>query len=96
VRGAIAALRHRGRHLQLGLLGREIEVDFDQVLFKELAVTGSISSRDVSWRRAIAMIERGDIRPGALVSSVLPLARWEEAFALHEGRRGLKILFAPE
>lgn len=96
VRDSIAALRRQGRFLQLGLLGREMQLDFDQVLLKELAVTGSISSRDVSWRRAIAMIERGEIRPGALVSSVFPLEQWEEAFAMHRGRTGLKILFSPQ
>jgi hypothetical protein len=42
------------------------------------------------------MIERGEVRPGALVSSVFPLGDWEAAFAMHAGRAGLKILFQPE
>ncbi len=96
VRAGIDALRRQGRFLQLGLLGREMQIAFDQILLKELAVTGSISSRDVSWRRAIAMVERGEVRPGALVSAVLPLEDWETAFAMHAGRKGLKILFRPE
>ena len=83
----------QGRYLQLGLLGHEMQIAFDVVLYKELAVTGSISSRDVSWRRAIAMVERGEVRPGALVSSVFPLEDWKAAFAMHAGRKGLKILF---
>jgi L-iditol 2-dehydrogenase len=96
VRAAIDALRRQGRFLQLGLLGREMQIAFDQILYKELVVTGSISSRDVSWRRAIAMVERGEVRPDALVSSVFPLEDWEAAFAMHAGRKGLKILFRPE
>jgi L-iditol 2-dehydrogenase len=96
VRSALEALRRRGRFLQLGVLGRDMQLSFDTILSKELALTGSISSRDVSWRRAIELVERGDVRPELLVSEKLPLDRWEEAFRMHVDRRGLKILFKPE
>jgi L-iditol 2-dehydrogenase len=96
VRSAMDALRRRGRMLQLGLHGRSMQLDFDLVVYKELAVTGSISSRDVSWRRALELVERGDVRPEMLVSGEFPLDAWEEAFRMHAERRGLKILFKPE
>jgi L-iditol 2-dehydrogenase len=96
VRSAIDALRKQGRLLQLGLFGRDMQLAFDAIVYKELKVTGSISSRDVSWRRAIELIDRGDVRPEALVSGELPLDGWEEAFRMHAERKGLKILFKPE
>ena len=96
VRSAIDALRKQGQYLQLGLLGRNLQLAFDTILYKELKVTGSISSRDVSWRRAIELVDRGDVRPELLVSGEYPLEGWEEAFRMHGDRRGLKILFKPE
>jgi L-iditol 2-dehydrogenase len=96
VRSALDALRRQGRYLQLGLLGRDMQLSFDTILYKELAVTGSISSRDVSWRRAIELIARGDVRPESLVSAEFPLDGWKEAFRIQAGRTGLKILFKPE
>ncbi len=96
VRSAIDALRRQGRLLQLGLHGRDMLLPFDTVVYKELRVTGSISSRDVSWRRAIELVERGEVRPELLVSGEYPLDDWESAFRMHAERTGLKILFRPE
>ncbi|MCX7029601.1 MAG: zinc-binding dehydrogenase [Spirochaetes bacterium] len=96
VRSALDALRKQGQFLQLGLLGRDMQLAFDAIVYKELKVTGSLSSRDVSWRRAIELVERGDVRPEVLVSGEYPLDDWEEAFRMHAGRKGLKILFKPE
>ena len=96
VQSAIGALRRQGRLLQLGLFGRDMQVGWDTIAYKELAVTGSISSRDVSWRRAIELVERGDVQPEALVSGVVPLDDWEEAFRMHAAHIGLRILFRPE
>jgi L-iditol 2-dehydrogenase len=96
VRSGIDALRRQGQFLQLGLLGRDLQLAFDAIVYKELKVTGSFSSRDVSWRRAIELVERGEVRPELLVSGEYPLDGWEEAFRMHAGRKGLKILFKPE
>jgi L-iditol 2-dehydrogenase len=96
VRSAIDALRKQGQFLQMGLLGRDMQLAFDAIVYKELKVTGSLSSRDVSWRRAIELVERGDVRPEVLVSGEYQLDDWEEAFRMHAGRKGLKILFKPE
>lgn len=96
VRSGIDALRKQGQYLQLGLLGRDMQLRFDTVAYKELKITGSISSRDVSWRRAIQLIQRKEVTPELLISDVLPLAEWDGAFEKHAGRKGLKILFKPE
>lgn len=96
VRSAIEALRRQGRLLQLGLHGRDMQVPWDTIAYKELVVRGSISSRDVSWRRTLELVERGDVRSEPLVSGEFPLDAWEEAFRMHADRTGLKILFKPE
>ena len=96
VRSGIDALRKQGQYLQLGLLGRDMQLRFDTLAYKELRATGSISSRDVSWRRAIELIQRKEVTPELLISDAHPLDDWENAFRMHAERRGLKILFKPE
>jgi L-iditol 2-dehydrogenase len=96
VRSGIDALRKQGQYLQLGLLGRDMQVRFDTLAYKELRVVGSISSRDVSWRRAIEFIRRGQLTPEVLVSAPQPLDNWEDAFRMHAEKKEFKILFKPE
>jgi L-iditol 2-dehydrogenase len=95
VRSGIAAIRKQGQYLQLGLQGRNMELGFDTLAYKEIKVIGSISSRDISWKRAIELVQRGLVRPEALVSQPHPLDDWENAFRIHAERKELKILFRP-
>ena len=44
VRNCVDALRRQGQFLQLGLLGKDMQLAFDAIVYKELRVTGSISS----------------------------------------------------
>jgi L-iditol 2-dehydrogenase len=96
VRGAVEALRKQGQFLQLGLLGRDMEIRFDTILYKELKITGSFASRDVSWRMAIDLIRRKQVKPEMCVSHIFSLDEWESAFRIHSEKKGLKILFKPE
>ena len=96
VRSCIAALRKQGQYLQLGLLGHEMQLDFDTIAYKQLRVTGSVSSRDISWRRAIQFIQQGELKPEAMISNIQPLESWETAFRMHQEKKELKILFKPE
>jgi L-iditol 2-dehydrogenase len=96
VSSGIDALRKQGQYLQVGLLGRDMQLRFDAIAYKELRVTGSISSRDVSWRRAIELIQNKEVTPELLISDERPLDDWENAFRMHAERKGLKILFKPE
>jgi L-iditol 2-dehydrogenase len=95
VRTGIDALRKQGQFLQLGLRGQDISLPFDRMVYKEIRAVGALSSRDVSWRKAIQLIREGKVRPEALVSAPRRLDDWEEAFQAHEQKKELKILFRP-
>jgi L-iditol 2-dehydrogenase len=95
VRSGIDAIRKQGHFLQLGLLGHTMEIRWDSLAYKEIHAVGSISSRDVSWERAIELIRKGDVRPEVLVGRPYMLEDWENAFRIHEQKKELKILFQP-
>jgi L-iditol 2-dehydrogenase len=96
VRGGLDVLRRQGQYLQMGLLGREMSIRFDTLVYKELKVTGSLGSRDVSWRTAIELVKTGKVRPELFLSEPYALDDWERAFRMHAERKELKILFKPE
>jgi len=95
-RTGLAVLRRGGRFCQIGLFGVPLEIDFEQVAYKELTVTGSIGSRRSSWETALRLLASGDVRVGSLAADPLPLDAWQEAFRRFEKKQGLKFLLSPE
>lgn len=87
--------RRRGQYTQLGLFGRAFELDFELIAYKEIKVTGSLGQRWNAWRRALAMMARGQVQTGPLVSHKLPITAWQEAFEIFESKQGLKIVLEP-
>lgn len=92
---AAAAVRRAGRYVGIGIFGRPIEVDLDQLLYKELAMTSGFASTPKSWRRALTLMGSGSVQLDQLVTRVAPLREWRDVFDdLREGR-SLKVLFDP-
>jgi L-iditol 2-dehydrogenase len=88
-------VRRGGQYAQIGLFGKPIAWDLDQVCYKELTVTGSNASVPSAWSRALTLMAEGVVRTEPLVSGSLPLTRWREAFDLFERRTGLKTVLHP-
>jgi L-iditol 2-dehydrogenase len=91
----LSLLRRRGQFVQQGLSEAPVSVPFDQVAYKELVVSGSLGQKWTAWERALALLRDGQIDLAPMVSDVLPLDRWDDAFALAEGRQRHKIVFSP-
>jgi D-arabinose 1-dehydrogenase-like Zn-dependent alcohol dehydrogenase len=74
--GSIRSLRHRGRHVQVGLLppalGRP-EVPMDLVVAGELAVLGSHGAAAADYPPMLSLIAAGRLRPDLLVTRELAL-----------------------
>ncbi|HET7558946.1 MAG TPA: zinc-binding dehydrogenase, partial [Limnochordia bacterium] len=88
-------VRRKGRYAQVGLYGKPVTLDFDQVCYKELVVTGSNASVPWVWEKAIALIAGGRVKTAPLVAAPVALQDWPAAFARFEAKTGLKQLFAP-
>jgi L-iditol 2-dehydrogenase len=87
--------RRGGQYTQVGLFPGPFELSFDLIAYKELRVTGSLGQRWTSWKRSLALLAQGQIDTKVLVSHVLPITEWREAFRLFEERQGLKIVLEP-
>jgi len=88
---------HGGRIALLGILPNEIEIRWDQVIFKGLVLKG-IYGREIfeTWYKMQTMLLSGlDVRP--VLTHRFPLDRYEEAFeVMHTGECGKVILEVAE
>lgn len=88
-------VRRQGRYAQVGLFGKPIAWDLEQVCYKELKVSGSNATVPSAWRKAVALLAAGQVQVGPLISNVLPISEWQHAFNLFEQRQGHKIILTP-
>lgn len=90
------AVKKGGRFIQLGLYGKAVVLDFDQVCYKELQVSGSFATTPSSWRRALALAGSGAVSLSGLVGKTYGLAQWREAFGAVTSRTPGKVLLLPQ
>jgi L-iditol 2-dehydrogenase len=94
-RNCLDLVRRKGRYAQVGLFGRPIQWDLEQVCYKELRVSGSFATVPSAWRKALTLLASGQVQTRPLVSHTLPLDEWEQAFRIFERRDGFKIVLTP-
>jgi len=95
VRSGFQLVRRRGQYTQIGLTGRSFELDFDNVAYKEITVRGSLGQSWPYWKRGLKMLSEGLVKTGPLISDVLLLQQWKEAFRKVESKEGLKVILRP-
>ncbi|MCL4396672.1 MAG: zinc-binding dehydrogenase [Chloroflexi bacterium] len=87
--------RRAGQYAQVGLFGKPVTWDLEQVCYKELSVTGSNASVPSAWDRAIDLIASGLVKTEPLLTGVYPITEWFDAFRVFETRQGLKTALKP-
>ena len=70
-------------------------MDFEKIAYKELQVSGGIGQRRPAWRRALRLMESGEVQPEKLISHDLRLDEWERGFELLEKQEGMKVILRP-
>jgi L-iditol 2-dehydrogenase len=88
--------RPGGHYVQLGTSAKTMMTDFAQIAYKEMTVAGSFGCSRIDWERSLLLLDTGKVRARPLVSHKLPLSAWEEAFALAEEKRSVKVLLHPD
>jgi L-iditol 2-dehydrogenase len=88
-------VRRGGQYAQIGLFGKTVEWNLDEVCYRELSVTGSNASVPSAWNRALDLMATGVVQTEPLVSEVFPITEWREAFDVFERRSALKTVLLP-
>ncbi len=88
-------VRRRGRYVQIGLFGKSVAWDLDQICYKELVVTGSNASVPSAWLKALRLLATGAVQTKPLITHIFDVTDWDKAFATFEDRSGIKTLLRP-
>ncbi len=91
----LVMVRRRGRYAQVGLFGKPIPWDMEQVCYKELHVSGSNATVPSAWIKALHLLASGQVKTAPLISQVLPITEWQQAFEGFERKQGLKRVLTP-
>lgn len=88
-------VRRQGRYVQIGLFGKPIAWDVDQICFRELTVTGSNASVPWSWLKALDLLKSSQVQTKPLISNIYPVTEWQTAFDAFEAKQGIKMVLQP-
>ena len=91
----LTLVRRHGRYVQVGLFGKPVAWDLDQLVYKELTATGTNASTPPSWLRALDLMGSGKVRTDLLITHEYPVTAWEKGFATFEDKSGIKTIFVP-
>jgi L-iditol 2-dehydrogenase len=81
--------------VQIGLFGKAVAWDLDQLCYKEIVATGSNASVPSAWLKAVRLIGDGIVQTAPLITHRFPVNEWEAAFATFEDRAGVKAILKP-
>lgn len=96
---AIEMVAHRGYVNLFGGLktdARPMSLLSNKIHYKECFVTGSHGSVPRHHELAVRLLEKGLVRVNPLITHRFPLDQVNEAFAVMEGRTGMKIIVHPQ
>ncbi len=88
-------LRKRGKLVQIGLMGKPVEIDLDAAVFGGFDIIGTVGTTFAAKKRALSMLEAGTVNPEPIISDILPLSDWELGFKKMEKKECMKILLQP-
>ncbi len=92
----LLTLTRRGaRYVQIGLFGKPVAWDLDQICFRELVVTGSNASVPSAWIRALQLLESGLVQTKPLITADYEVTDWQAAFDGFTQKTAIKTLLIP-
>ncbi|MBD3157294.1 MAG: alcohol dehydrogenase catalytic domain-containing protein [Candidatus Lokiarchaeota archaeon] len=90
---ALEFVKVAGHVALLGVRGRPAEVDLDQMIVKELTMTGTWGTIPSSWVTTLKLMASRKIAVAPLITHRLSLDEWEQGFELMEDQKAIKVLF---
>ncbi|MCG8485739.1 MAG: alcohol dehydrogenase catalytic domain-containing protein [Clostridia bacterium] len=94
-RTCIDVVKKTGIFTQIGLYGKDIKMDMDRLLNKELVLTSTFATERTSWEICLKLLKNNQLNLKPLISKTLPIEKWEEGFDLFMKNEGFKTVLIP-
>ena len=89
-------LRKQGQYVQVGLFAKEvIEVNFSNIIQKELYVTGSRSQNTLDWEPTLKLMSEGKINASKMITHEVGIDEWDKAYKLMKSGEAVKVVMHP-
>jgi L-iditol 2-dehydrogenase len=93
---AFEMVRRLGRICAIGISGKdEVAIPYDRGIFKAIRYDFCFSSSWTAWEHSLGLVSKGLLKAERLITHVLPLEKWEEAFRLLENLEAAKVILTP-
>ncbi|MBE1555539.1 zinc-dependent alcohol dehydrogenase [Sporosarcina limicola] len=96
INSCLQALRQLGKHIQVGIVGKEITMNYDFILYKQIQLFGSLAHSMKTWDRVIQILEQQKVDLKPIITHKLPLTEWKAAFDMCEQQECGKVLLSHE
>lgn len=94
INSSLKALKKLGKHIQVGIVGKEVTLDYDLVLYKQIQLFGSLAHSMTTWDRVTQILEQRKVNLRPIITHKLPLTQWQEAFEKCEQKECGKVLLS--
>ncbi|MFZ4108810.1 MAG: alcohol dehydrogenase catalytic domain-containing protein [Candidatus Planktophila sp.] len=95
IRTALQSARRGARYVAVGIVGHDVNISADAILYKELLVSSGFATTPQSWNRALKLLEHAHVSLSPLISRVEPLKNWPIVYKDLRNADVLKIVFDP-
>lgn len=93
---ALASVRRGGQIVKIGWGPKPINLSLDDLLRKSATLAGTFGHRQANWKAVLNLFAQRQLNPGALITSVMPLSQWLDAFTRIQKCQAVKIVLQPE
>lgn len=94
INGCLQALKQLGKHIQVGIVGKEVTLDYDTVLYKQVQLFGSLAHSMKTWERVMRILEQRKVNLKPIITHKFALTDWKGAFDMCERKKGGKVLLS--
>lgn len=93
---ALGAVRRGGQIVKIGWGPEPFQHSLDDLLRKSAVLAGTFGHNRHNWQAVLRLLAEGQLQAQPLISGVLPLSRWREAFERVENCQAVKMILEPE
>ena len=92
IRTAMDLIKYQGTYIQVGIVGKSFEFDYDKLLYKQLSFYGSYTHSRKTWDRTMRIWDQAKIVVDPIITHKVPLTDWEIGFDLADNKQSGKVL----
>lgn len=92
VNTCLKSLKKMGKYIQVGILGSEIEMDIDALIFKQITLFGSYAHSMKTWDKVQKILSTNTVNLKPVITDIIALSEWQKAFDMFHSKESGKIL----